>query len=530
MALTRTMRSARAVLAAATFALATVGLAAPAALAATPSVSAPTATVAFLTSITFKGDATLTSDVVRVELVLDVEGSTRSEVADVQTTVKSGPTSLSYVLETPSGDLLPNTDVAARFRLTLADGSTVLGPSTSIHYDDTRYSWKVVSGEFVRVHYTDGGTSFGQRAVKIGDDAIRQVSTLLGVTENDPIDFYVYADRTAFYDVLGPGTRENVGGEARPEIRTLFANIEPSAVNDPWVGVVIPHELTHLVFDTAVRNAYHYPPRWLNEGIAVYLSEGYGSSDRGAVSDAVDAHSIMPLDALTAQFPTTEDRFRLAYSESVSAVSFLVDHYGRDAMVALVRSYKNGVSDDEAFTSALGTDVAGFEAAWLAAIGSPTPSPFGPKPAPAGPLPSGWGGAAPTAGTAPEATTEPTATPEPIPTGPQVDDSAGGAGSLAGGILLVAAVVVVWVGLQRRRAVVARRQMAAGPMVPAAVATPEAPTGPGFVDAPPASDGVRAPASPGTAGDAEPPAVPESPAVLEPPAVREPPAGPEPPA
>ena len=38
--------------------------------------------------------------------------------------------------------------------------------------------------------------------------------------------------------------------------------------------VVVPHELTHLVFDTAVTNPYHFPPRWLNEGLAVYLSEG----------------------------------------------------------------------------------------------------------------------------------------------------------------------------------------------------------------------------------------------------------------
>jgi hypothetical protein len=40
---------------------------------------------------------------------------------------------------------------------------------------------------------------------------------------------------------------------------------------------VVPHELVHLVFDTAVKNPYHFPPRWLNEGLAVYLSEGNGT-------------------------------------------------------------------------------------------------------------------------------------------------------------------------------------------------------------------------------------------------------------
>ncbi len=437
-------------------AVAALALLAPVVLAATPNVGTPEATVKFLTSITFKSSATLTTDVVRVELVVDIEGSQRSEVTAIPMTVKSGPTTLSYVLDTPGGDILPNTDVTARFRLTLTDGTLIASALAVVHYEDTRYAWKVISGEFVRVHYTDGGTSFGQRAVKVADDAIRSVSTLLGVTETDPIDFYVYADRTAFYDVLGPGTRENVGGSAFPNIRTLFANIAPSAVNDPWVAIVIPHELTHLVFDTAVRNAYHYPPRWLNEGIAVYLSESYGLTDRNAVDDAAKSSMIMPLRALTAQFPTTADRFYLAYSEAVSSVSFLVEHYGRDKMVALVKSYKAGVSDDAAFQAALKTDVAGFEAAWLESIGAATPSPFGPRPAPAGPLPSGWAGAAPTAGTAPGDSGGPSASPPQSSSSSSGPSGQGGAGFDLGWVIVGAAVVVIGVWLGRRRSLAKR--------------------------------------------------------------------------
>ncbi|MEO5919331.1 MAG: peptidase MA family metallohydrolase [Candidatus Limnocylindrales bacterium] len=370
-----------------------LGPGATGALAAGPSVTVPTATVTFLDSISFSGTATLTPDVTRVEIVLDLEGSTRSVVAAVATRAVNGAAPLSYIFETPSGTLVPNTDVTARFRLVLQDGSTVTGSPLTVHYDDTRFEWRTLQGEFVTVHWIDGGTSFGKRAARIADDAVRAVSTLLGVTERDPIDFYVYGDRTAFYDVIGPAARENVGGTAHLEIRTLFANIDPSAVNSAWVGSVIPHELTHLVFDTAVDNPYHYPPRWLNEGIANYLSDGYGAGDRSAVKGAAAAGSIMPLQALEDQFPTSHERFSLAYSESVSAVWYLVDRYGPDAMVRLVRSYAGGVSDDEAFVAALGLDVAGFEAAWLETIGAAVPQPYGPQAAPAGPLPSDWAGA-----------------------------------------------------------------------------------------------------------------------------------------
>jgi hypothetical protein len=219
---------------------------------------------------------------------------------------------------------------------------------------------------------------------------VRETSQLLGVTETDPVDFFIYAGQQSFYDALGPGTRENVGGQANAEIRTLFALITPGEIDDAWVGIVIPHELTHLVFDTAVKNPYHFPPRWLNEGLAVYLSQGYDASDRASVRDAAKDGTLMPLDALAGDFPSTRERFFLAYAESVSSIDYFIRTYNRDRLVALIRSYARGLSDNEAFKAAVGVDVAQFDAAWRKDLRAEEPKVYGPQPAPPGPLPSGW--------------------------------------------------------------------------------------------------------------------------------------------
>ena len=451
-------------------ALASLAPGAGPALAADPKLPAPTARIAFLDAITFSGRATLTADVSRVEIILDIEGSDRSYVADVATPGGSGTTSLSFAFPTPGGSTAPNTTIVAHFRATLDDGRAVDGPSSTVRYEDDRYDWTVKSGEFVTVHWTDGGTSFGNRAIKIADDAIRDVSNLLGVEETDPIDFYVYADRDAFYEVLGAGARENVGGEAHPDIRTLFANIGPDIIDEPWVGIVIPHELTHLVFDTAVKNPYHYPPRWLNEGIAVYLSESYGSSDRSLVEGSVRSKTLMPLDALAGQFPTTADQFYLAYAESVSSVDFLVRTYGKPAMVTLVRKYADGVTDDEAFQAALGIDVAGFEAAWLESLGATAPSPYGPVDAPAGPVPSDWLGGAQIPGEIPGASASPGTGEAPGP------GTSTGGGGIDGTTILIAVLVAglitagVGVFLSLRTRTIAAGMAAAAQSAPAPVA------------------------------------------------------------
>ena len=84
-----------------------------------------------------------------------------------------------------------------------------------------------------------------------------------------------------------------MAGSAYANIRTLLGLIPPDQINDSLVAVRIPHEFVHLVFDTASKNPYHSPPRWLNEGLAVYQSEGYGSSRprRGRVGGPERARS-----------------------------------------------------------------------------------------------------------------------------------------------------------------------------------------------------------------------------------------------
>jgi hypothetical protein len=175
----------------------------------------------------------------------------------------------------------------------------------------------------------------------------------------------------------------------------------------------------------------------------VYLSQGYDAGSRSAVAAAVGDGSLMPITALDGQFPTAGNRFALAYDEAVSAVDFMVRTYGRPALVKLIKSYADGLTDDEAFQAGIGLDEAGFEAAWLADLGAPAPSPYGPRPAPAGPLPSGWSGTAATPGAAAAS----------VPPG----SSPGGGGSPDGLVLAVGLVVlfalgfIVATGLSRRR-------------------------------------------------------------------------------
>jgi hypothetical protein len=366
--------------------------------AAEPDFGSATLDASFTTGVRVTQPVTLDGPLSRVELLLTEGSAIGPRVIVVPAPAGSdGPVTLEYTVEPGTeGHILPNTPIRASWRLIPADGGPpVVSPEVEGIYRDDRFAWQTLTGSVVRVHWYEGPQEFGARAVEIGDKAVEDASELLGVTEDEPIDFFIYADQDAFYDALGPATRENVGGQASSEIRTMFALIGPGEINDPWVSTVVPHELVHLVFDTAVSNPYHYPLRWLNEGLAVYLSQGYDAGDRAAVERAADGGTLLPLAGLGGQFPTSADRFFLAYAESVSAVDFLIRTHGQDALVDLIGSYADGRTDDEVFSEAIGMDVGAFDAAWLDDLGADEPVLLGPQPAPIGPVPADWGAGAP---------------------------------------------------------------------------------------------------------------------------------------
>ena len=329
--------------------LAALVAAAPPAVAGQTTFSEGSATADYGVGIEFVQEADVTARISRAELLLDFPGALGPTVIEEPPPADVGGVTLRAEILLADGHILPNTTITARWRVTDADGDVRVSPPVTVRYEDTSFEWRTIEGDIVRVHWVEGGDAFGQRALQIGERAVEETAELLGVTEEEPVDFFIYADRARFFEALGPSTGESVGGQANAEIRTLFALITPGEIDDPWVESVIPHELVHLVFDTAVENPYSFPPRWLNEGLAVYLSDGYDISWRLTAEDAAANGRLIPLPAIAGQFPAPPEQFRLAYAESVSAVDYLINEHERDALISLIRSYTNGVTDDEAF-------------------------------------------------------------------------------------------------------------------------------------------------------------------------------------
>lgn len=419
-----------------------------------PTVEAPLGSAPTFTS-TISGD-----DIAAVEMLIRLKGNdtnivlaahesgSGTWVADESVNIEFSP--LCACLS--DGDTAPNTHFEFQFRVTAHDGSTTLGPVAQGMVEDTRFEWREIERDLVRVHWYAGDDAFAESAAALGNEAIDRASELLGTTLPQPVDLFVYDTQQALLEAVSPN-RESIAGEAHDAIQTMFVWIshDQGANVDSFAGEVVKHELTHLVFGHATDNPYHEPALWINEGIAVYLSVGYDAYYKSFVDGAVADKSLIPLDGLAGVFPSTTDGFYLAYGESVAAVDFFIRTYGEQKLWALVRSYADGRTDDEAFTAATGADIAAFNAAWFESLGLAVRPSLGPQPAQPGPIPPGWqvegGTPVPTFGTP-----RPVVTPGPGQPGGQPDGMTRVVTIVAW--LLVIIVIVALVGyliLQRRR-------------------------------------------------------------------------------
>ena len=344
--------------------------------AATVTFGTPTATSTFGTRIVFTqpySGATFKT----ANILITLPDDTGPFVVPI---TSLGSAALTYSMDTTGGGVDPFVPVTGQFEVVLSDGSTVDGPEIHVTYDDTRFTWKTLVGKVVRLHYIDASDSFAQHMLQLADTGVANAAALFGVTETRPIDYYVYPSQATFQQ--GTNQPDTVGGTVHESVRICYATVEPN--NSDYAAKVMPHEPTHVVFWDASQNPYHERPRWLNEGFAQYVSQGYDSDSRQIVDQAAQDGSLPSLLALGDFFPLDSSRISMVYAESVAAADFMVSKYGRPAIAKLLQAYLKGDTDDEAFMAAFGVDVAAFDTAFMAGNHATSPT-YGPQPEPTSP-------------------------------------------------------------------------------------------------------------------------------------------------
>jgi hypothetical protein len=141
------------------------------------------------------------------------------------------------------------------------------------------------------------------------------------------------------------------------------------------------HEIAHIVTREATKGPFGIAG-WMNEGISVYAQRQLLDNQESALQYAIRNDRVLTFAALNSSATGgIASTVSLYYAQSGSIVRFLVEEYGADKFAELLRTFKDGATQDDAFDRVYGLDALGIENAWRVSVGldpraaSPTATP-----------------------------------------------------------------------------------------------------------------------------------------------------------
>ena len=122
---------------------------------------------------------------------------------------------------------------------------------------------------------------------------------------------------------------------------------------------LLPHEYSHLLLHK--RTGLKRSPRWLDEGLAMYISFEWGWSDNLAMSRAGTFGQFLSLREIENLNRFKSPKAQIAYAQSYLAVEYLIREYGSNTLNILLDNIALGKSMDEAMNNSIGGSYKEFE-------------------------------------------------------------------------------------------------------------------------------------------------------------------------
>jgi len=193
----------------------------------------------------------------------------------------------------------------------------------------------------------------------------REYSRVTGIIDYQPaeiIEIYLARDPEEFR-LLTLGRIPEWGVGAAVPSRGRIVLISPrSSQKEVDSHQVLVHELSHVVLGQALGDAR--APRWLEEGLAMYISHEWRLGQSVLVARALLFDSLIPLERISTVNSFSRARANLAYTESYLAIAFILDRYGETRLHQLVRDLARPGDIDLAMQTSLGLTYREFLLEW----------------------------------------------------------------------------------------------------------------------------------------------------------------------
>lgn len=266
-----------------------------------------------------------------------------------------------------TGALPPGAIISYNWRLT-GGGRVFETPERTFVYEDPRFEWRRLSGDGADILWHEGDERFARSALDAAESSLRRIAESSGAAPNARVEIRLYEDAAALQGAL-VFPREYTGGVAYSAYGLIAIGLATD--NLAWGRRAIAHELSHVVIGQAAFRCGAGIPSWLDEGLAMYTEGPLENAFRRPLDAAVAADRLFTLDGTAGAFPNDPGDAILAYAQSWSVVDHLIREHGPERMNALLQSFTESGSIEQAIGEAYGMESLELENRWRASLGLP---------------------------------------------------------------------------------------------------------------------------------------------------------------
>jgi hypothetical protein len=266
-----------------------------------------------------------------------------------------------------TGSLPPGATIWWQWEITDAEGKMVSTEKQSKVYSDTRFQWTVKEYPEFNIYWHDQSDTMMNNLLAEIQVRLDRIQMDVQIPPERKPKVFIYTSSAELRDAI-LFEQEWTGALAYPSFNIILTAVSSDIFD--WAADALPHEITHLLVGEIIFGPFGDIPTWLDEGLAQYTELKMPEYKQQALDAARVADKLIPISSLSGSFPTSGSSAILAYAESSSIVSFLIEEYGWENMRLLLDTFKNGATSDQALMTAYSFNVDGLEKKWKSHIGA----------------------------------------------------------------------------------------------------------------------------------------------------------------